>query len=161
MTPDEATTTVLTLAVASATCAIAAHHHTQAYRRTAALAQDLFDAARRDSLTGLLNPCSFHARLPLEVAAQRHGLTGRLGGDEFALLLPATPTGTAVAVADRLRDDLRSRAASYRVTVSVGVATSTAPGGGADLMAAADRALPGEAVGPGPQRPHAPAAGLA
>ncbi|WP_338184556.1 GGDEF domain-containing protein [Jatrophihabitans sp.] len=90
---------------------------------------------------------------------------GRLGGDEFALLLPDTPLPRATAVAERLRVQVRERAARYGATVSVGIATTTQRSDTAGLLAAADRAVyraknagrdrtAGPDDGPGPQEPH-------
>ena len=64
---------------------------------------------------------------------------GRLGGDEFALLLPGTGTRQAAGVADRLQEQVRTAAAAHGATVSIGLATVTAPGASA-LHAAADAA---------------------
>ncbi|MEX5719942.1 diguanylate cyclase [Geodermatophilus maliterrae] len=67
------------------------------------------------------------------VGAALTGLTrpgdsaGRLGGDEFALLLPGATLGQATAVAERLRERVRTTAADFGATVSVGVATATSP----------------------------------
>lgn len=74
-------------------------------------------------------------------------LSGRLGGEEFAFLMPGTGVAEAQRVAERIR--LRFCEAARSVggeavasTVSVGVATSSAPPAQlAELMAAADRAL--------------------
>ncbi|MBM7804761.1 diguanylate cyclase (GGDEF)-like protein [Geodermatophilus bullaregiensis] len=79
------------------------------------------------------------------VGASLTGLTrpgdsaGRLGGDEFALLLPGTALPEATAVAERLRERVRTTAADFGATVSVGVATATSPDVTA-LHAAADAA---------------------
>jgi diguanylate cyclase (GGDEF)-like protein len=66
---------------------------------------------------------------------------GRLGGDEFALLLPSTALPDAAAAAERLRQQVRERAAGYGATVSVGIAASTLRSDTAGLLAAADRAV--------------------
>jgi diguanylate cyclase (GGDEF)-like protein len=52
---------------------------------------------------------------------------GRLGGDEFALLLPGTTPEAAGVVARRLCDQVRTAAAAWGATVSVGAATVTSP----------------------------------
>ena len=64
---------------------------------------------------------------------------GRLGGDEFALLLPGTGPAEAATVAERLRQQVRTVAADYSATVSVGVATAHEPDA-SGLLAAADAA---------------------
>ncbi|SDD11034.1 diguanylate cyclase (GGDEF) domain-containing protein [Geodermatophilus telluris] len=66
-------------------------------------------------------------------------VAGRLGGDEFALLLPGTATPEAAAIAERLRARVGSADAALGATLSVGVATATAPDATA-LHAAADAA---------------------
>lgn len=58
-------------------------------------------------------------------------LAGRYGGEEFAILLPATPTAMAVAVAERLRSTVEAEVAQMAglakaVTVSIGVAMTDA-----------------------------------
>jgi diguanylate cyclase (GGDEF)-like protein len=65
---------------------------------------------------------------------------GRLGGDEFALLLPGAGLPEATAIADRLVAQVRTDAAAWSATVSVGAATVTCtdPVG---LLAAADTAV--------------------
>jgi diguanylate cyclase (GGDEF)-like protein len=59
-------TGVLTLAVATGTCAYASYNHALAYRRTAAFAGQLAVLAERDGLTGCLNHRAFHERLQVE-----------------------------------------------------------------------------------------------
>lgn len=58
-------------------------------------------------------------------------LPGRYGGEEFAILLPATPTAMAVAVAERLRSTVEAEVAQMAgvdkvVTVSIGIAMTDA-----------------------------------
>ena len=52
-------------------------------------------------------------------------VAGRLGGDEFALLLPGTDLPEATGIAERLVAHVRTAAAPYAATVSVGAATVT------------------------------------
>jgi diguanylate cyclase (GGDEF)-like protein len=80
---------------------------------------------------------------------------GRLGGEEFAVLLPATSTGTALQVAERLRAALQrtpsdaapergaDKAATIGIgyTVSIGVATLEPGENIASLLSRADTAL--------------------
>jgi diguanylate cyclase (GGDEF)-like protein len=71
---------------------------------------------------------------------------GRYGGEEFAVVLPATPTERALAIADRLRQAVASLSATtlgFRrsLTVSVGVATAENERDFAALVARADRAM--------------------
>ena len=67
-------------------------------------------------------------------------VAGRVGGDEFAPLLPDTDLSEATVIAERLVTHVRTAAAPYAVTVSVGAATVTwtDPVG---LRAAADTAV--------------------
>jgi diguanylate cyclase (GGDEF)-like protein len=67
---------VATLAIATATCAVASYNHVRAYRRTAAYAQRIALLAERDGLTGCLNHRTFHERLGAEatVADRDHPL---------------------------------------------------------------------------------------
>ncbi len=67
-------------------------------------------------------------------------VSGRLGGDEFALLLPDTDLSEATAIAERLVAHVRTAAAPYAATVSVGAATVTW-GDAVGLQAAADAAV--------------------
>jgi diguanylate cyclase (GGDEF)-like protein len=56
-------------------------------------------------------------------------VAGRIGGEEFAILLPATDSGEAVAVAERLRKSVANMqltittGLSIDFTISIGVAT--------------------------------------
>ncbi len=77
----------------------------------------------------------------LERLSRAGDTAGRLGGDEFALLLTATPAEAAARVANRLCDEVRTTAAEYGVTVSVGVAVTLTRGEATPLLAEADRAI--------------------
>lgn len=83
-------------------------------------------------------------------ASVRSGdIVARYGGEEFIIILPHTPAGTALAVAQRLREAVashpfpgREQMSNGHITVSVGLATF--PQDAADkntLIAAADKAL--------------------
>ena len=67
-------------------------------------------------------------------------VVGRVGGDEFALLLPDTDLPEATGIAERLMASVRTAAAPYATTVSVGAATVTW-GDAVGLQAAADAAV--------------------
>lgn len=71
---------------------------------------------------------------------------GRYGGEEFAVVLPATSTERALAIADRLRQAVAALSPAHlgferRLTVSVGVATADTERDFALLVARADRAM--------------------
>jgi len=75
-------------------------------------------------------------------------VVARFGGDEFSLILPDTPPGGALAVAERIRDRLRAfsfleaEGLSLHLTASIGIATMPGVSGSADdLLKAADRAM--------------------
>ncbi|MFW6106597.1 MAG: diguanylate cyclase [bacterium] len=75
-------------------------------------------------------------------------MAARYGGDEFVLLLPHTDVARAVAVCERIRDELTQRAAARddlqrRLTLSVGIASLKAdrPDEADALVAMADAAL--------------------
>lgn len=87
---------------------------------------------------------------------RRGDLAARYGGEEFCVILPNTfatvadgPRGQAVALAERLRRrvsecDIRVEPDQARVSVTVSIGVSSAPGGAGDLdglVAAADAAL--------------------
>jgi diguanylate cyclase (GGDEF)-like protein len=82
----------------------------------------------------------------LEGGSRRVDVVGRSGGEEFMVVAPETPLTIAVAVAERLREQVARVAVAAgseqaRVTVSGGVA-SYLPGSTAEsLLAAADAAL--------------------
>lgn len=71
-------------------------------------------------------------------------LAARFGGEEFTVLLPATSSDQAAAIAERLRARLQSYPFPHGgVTVSIGVATATGSGSydRRALLTCADRAL--------------------
>jgi diguanylate cyclase (GGDEF)-like protein len=77
-------------------------------------------------------------------------VVARYGGEEFTVILPDTPAEPAKAVAQKLREAVRSypfpgaeqSQPEGRVTISVGVATAPADGDSASgIVSAADRAL--------------------
>ncbi len=75
-------------------------------------------------------------------------LLARYGGEEFAVILPATPSGGAVYVAEEIRKSIESveikhNGISARVTLSLGIATavSTNNDGMESLLSSADEAL--------------------
>lgn len=69
----------------------------------------------------------------------------RYGGDEFVVALPGLAAGPAASVADRLRQAFAAEAASYGVTMTIGIADLSALGPGQHsgdaLVAMADVAL--------------------
>jgi diguanylate cyclase (GGDEF)-like protein len=79
------------------------------------------------------------------LAVLRSGdVAGRFGGEEFCVLLPGAGTSEALAVAERLRQAVRTTPmAGFPVTVSVGVGVGvdSRPASLGALMAAADRAV--------------------
>jgi diguanylate cyclase (GGDEF)-like protein len=74
-------------------------------------------------------------------------LSGRWGGEEFAVVLPGTDMHGGVALAERIRANLRSRSMAapdgevVEITASFGVAAYPEVKGKDDLVAAADAAL--------------------
>ena len=73
-------------------------------------------------------------------------MSGRLGGEEFAFLMPHTNAVEAQRMAERMRTQFAEAASkigadAVNATVSVGVATATAPVQLSDLIEAADGAL--------------------
>ncbi|MFZ1701308.1 MAG: diguanylate cyclase [Pyrinomonadaceae bacterium] len=70
-------------------------------------------------------------------------VAARFGGEEFAILLPQTTSGEAIAIGERLRQNIEQADFQHRhVTVSIGVASCSAELCIlADLVSAADQAL--------------------
>jgi diguanylate cyclase (GGDEF)-like protein len=81
-------------------------------------------------------------------SARETDVAARFGGDEFSVILPDTGRDGAVAVAERIRERLRSfrflagDGLSVHLTASIGVATLPDVAGSAEeLLRAADRAM--------------------
>jgi diguanylate cyclase (GGDEF)-like protein len=72
----------------------------------------------------------------LREAVRGHDTVARLGGDEFGILLPEIDGPGAIALAERLRDQLRQHLSARwdRVTFSIGVATFSNPPASVDEM---------------------------
>jgi diguanylate cyclase (GGDEF)-like protein len=73
-------------------------------------------------------------------------LLGRLGGEEFVVVLPTTELLDAHVIAERIRAqvpsvDLSSWVGDRRITVSIGIATSSAGDTVSILLRRADAAL--------------------
>lgn len=94
----------------------------------------------------------------LQSQMRRADVAARYGGDEFVLLLPHTDEQDAMMAVDRLREGLTCRLPRVNVngamvlapvTISAGVASVSASGAssGAELVAAADKALYAAKVG--------------
>ncbi|HEY2028727.1 MAG TPA: sensor domain-containing diguanylate cyclase [Myxococcales bacterium] len=79
-------------------------------------------------------------------AARETDVAARYGGEELALILPETDARGALAIAERLRKLVEAAShpteqGSVKVTVSIGVSTTSGKAALADLLEAADRAL--------------------
>jgi diguanylate cyclase (GGDEF)-like protein len=77
---------------------------------------------------------------------RRSDLRCRYGGDEFLVILPETPAGGAVRVAEWLRTEIEQVVVAIgterlSITISVGVATADGEASVAMLINRADRAL--------------------
>jgi diguanylate cyclase (GGDEF)-like protein len=82
----------------------------------------------------------------LRSAAVAPALLGRLGGEEFVVVLPCTEMRDAHLIAERIRAqvpsvDLSTWLGDRRITVSIGVATSSAEDTVSSLLRRADAAL--------------------
>jgi diguanylate cyclase (GGDEF)-like protein len=82
----------------------------------------------------------------LRSAAVEPALLGRLGGEEFVVVLPSTELHDAHLIAERIRAqvpsvDLSTWLGDRRITVSIGVATSSAGDTVSSLLRRADAAL--------------------
>ncbi|MFI0431552.1 MAG: diguanylate cyclase [Candidatus Nanopelagicales bacterium] len=92
--------------------------------------------------------------------ADRPGdLLGRLGGDRFGVLLPETASDVAVEIAERINAAVRqlqirhTRAQAGTLTASVGVASTTMPVSGSDIVDLAERMV-SQAKAAGRDRVH-------
>ncbi len=87
------------------------------------------------------------ARLSGIIAPRRNSMAARLGGDEFAVIVEDADRDSALAMAERLRDDLSAleymaNAEMFRITSSIGVALYPEHGVGVqELMQNADLAM--------------------
>jgi diguanylate cyclase (GGDEF)-like protein len=110
----------------------------------------LFDADRFKAINDRFGHAAGDAALVAMVRATRAAvraddLVARLGGEEFAVLLPGMDAATATETAERVRRAIHSARVpghdELRLSVSVGVATSS-PGDSVDgLLARADAAM--------------------
>lgn len=88
-----------------------------------------------------------HVALVLALGLRPPDLLARYGGEEFALMLPETDGTEAVAIAERLREQVANAPTTPnaeplpRVTVSIGVAVARLSDSLDVLVRAADRAL--------------------
>jgi diguanylate cyclase (GGDEF)-like protein len=77
---------------------------------------------------------------------RQEDFASRWGGDEFTILMPGADAKAAVRLAREILVRVREtpvehRGGSYPVTVTIGVATATAPDPGLNIFGVADRAL--------------------
>jgi diguanylate cyclase (GGDEF)-like protein len=73
-----------------------------------------------------------------------YDLAARYGGEEFVLLLPGTSTENAVAIAERIREEIEKTTIATcprQITISLGVAAWQKGEGAEGLVARADAAL--------------------
>ena len=78
----------------------------------------------------------------LRAAVRETDTVARYGGEEFCVLLPGADRAAGRVAAERVRRAVAGcRPPDRGVTVSVGLAVWTPGGTGAELLAAADRAL--------------------
>jgi diguanylate cyclase (GGDEF)-like protein len=91
------------------------------------------------------------AAIAVENSRRASDLVARFGGAEFAIILPETPSGGALEIAERLRSNVELCAMAHAgnpagmVTVSVGCATMVPLNGASvtEFITAADAALYG------------------
>lgn len=76
-------------------------------------------------------------------AARETDIVGRYGGDEFMVILPATGTGGAFAVAERIRENIEAyKPKGHHLSASIGIATYPEHGTEKErLFALADNAM--------------------
>jgi diguanylate cyclase (GGDEF)-like protein len=76
-------------------------------------------------------------------AARETDIVGRYGGDEFMVILPATGTGGAFAVAERIRENIEAyKPKGHHLSASIGISTCPDHGNEKErLFALADNAM--------------------